>query len=160
MALAGNCAAVSVLLTEYLRCGFGRLDSVYLLFYISFWGNIMLELAGFSLIGIVAGFASGLLGIGGAVIIIPALILIFGFTQSTAQGTTLMLMVPPIGLLAAIEYVRAGFVNWKAAIFIAAFFLIGGWIGAKLAVKMDPVVLRKCFALFLMFIAVRMFFSK
>lgn len=120
----------------------------------------MQQMIGFSIIGIVAGIAGGLLGIGGAVIIIPALVFLFGFSQETAQGTTLMLMVPPIGLLAALEYYKAGYVNWKAVVFIALFFLIGGWIGAKIAVKTDPAILRKIFALFLVFIAVRMFFQK
>lgn len=120
----------------------------------------MIEVIGFSVIGIIAGIASGLLGIGGAVIIIPALVMLFGFSQNTAQGTTLMLMVPPIGILAAMEYARSGFINWKAAILIALFFIIGGWIGAKIAVKIDPYILRKVFAVFLVVIAVRMFFSK
>ncbi len=120
----------------------------------------MLEIVGYCVIGAVAGIAGGLLGIGGAVVIVPALVYLYGFAQKTAQGTTLLLMLPPIGLLAALEYWKAGQVNLKAGVFIALFFLLGGWIGARIAVRMDPAVLRKIFAVFLALIAVRMFFSR
>jgi len=119
----------------------------------------MLEITGFALLGVIAGIASGLLGIGGAMLIIPALTLIFGFTQNTAQGTTLALMIPPIGLLAAMQYWKAGQVNLKAAVVIALFFLIGGFIGGKIGVKTDPGILRKIFSVFMAVIAVRMFFE-
>jgi uncharacterized protein len=120
----------------------------------------MLEIIGFIVIGIVAGTVSGLLGIGGAIIIVPALVLFLGFNQETAQGTTLLLMIPPIGLLAALEYYKAGQVNIKAAVIIAVFFFISALFGGKLALKLDPQVLRKVFAVLLAVIAVRMFFSK
>ncbi|MCK4905965.1 MAG: sulfite exporter TauE/SafE family protein [Spirochaetes bacterium] len=119
----------------------------------------MMEILGFALIGIIAGIMSGLLGIGGAIIMIPALIYIFGFEQKIAQGTTLLLMVPPIGLLAAIEYYKAGHTNLKAAIIIAVCFFIGGFFGSKLAMKIHPNLLRKIFAAFLMLVSIRMFFK-
>jgi uncharacterized membrane protein YfcA len=115
-----------------------------------------MEIIGFSLIGILAGVAGGLLGIGGAVIIIPLLVFIYGFDQKLAQGTTLVMMIPPIGLMAAIEYYRADFVNMKAAIIMAIFFFLGGWLGGKIAIKIDPVILRKVFACFLMLISIKM----
>lgn len=119
----------------------------------------MIEIIGLSILGIIAGIVSGLLGIGGAVIIIPALVFFFGFNQDMAQGTTLALMIPPIGILAALEYYKTGYVNIKAALIIAIFFLIGGYFGAKIALKVDPLILRRIFAAFLLVIAVRMFFK-
>ncbi len=113
--------------------------------------------AGYMLVGLFAGVASGLLGIGGAILIIPALIYFFGFDQKLAQGTTLLLMVPPIGLMAALEYYRQGNTNIKAAAVIAVFFFVGGLFGAKLALRLDPLVLRRIFAIFLMIVSIRMF---
>ncbi len=112
------------------------------------------------IIGLVAGVISGLLGIGGATIIIPALVFLLGFDQKLAQGTTLFLMVFPIGLLAVIEYYNAGYIKVKEGIIIAIFFLLGGWLGSKLALRLDSVVLRKAFSIFLIFIALKMFFTK
>jgi uncharacterized membrane protein YfcA len=117
---------------------------------------MVLEIAGFIIIGLTGGVLSGLLGIGGAVLVIPALILVYGFDQRLAQGTTLMMMIPPIGLLAALEYYNSGYADLRAAIFMAIFFFIGGFIGAKFAVKIDPLILRRVFAVLLVIIAVRM----
>ncbi|MBU1243282.1 sulfite exporter TauE/SafE family protein [Myxococcota bacterium] len=113
--------------------------------------------AGYMLVGLSAGVASGLLGIGGAILIIPALIYFFGFDQKMAQGTTLLLMVPPIGLMAALEYYKQGNTNIKAAAVIALFFFIGGLFGARLALRLDPLILRRIFAVFLMIVSIRMF---
>lgn len=117
---------------------------------------MVLEIAGFIIIGLAGGVLSGLLGIGGAVLVIPALVFFYGFDQRLAQGTTLMMMIPPIGLLAALEYYNSGLVNLRAAIFMAIFFFIGGFIGAKFAVKIDPLILKRVFAVLLVIIAVRM----
>jgi uncharacterized protein len=117
------------------------------------------RILGFAALGLVAGGLSGLLGIGGAVVIIPALVFIFGFDQKLAQGTTLLLMVPPIGILAALQYYRSGHVDLKAGAIIAALFLVGGFLGAKLADIVDPGLMRKLFALCLAFVAVKMFFD-
>ncbi len=119
----------------------------------------LLKSLGFGIVGLAAGTLSGLLGIGGAVVIIPALVYIFGFSQKLAQGTTLLLMVPPIGLLAALQYYRAGDVDLKAGAIIAILFFAGGFFGAKLAIVVDPVILRKIFAVCLAAISVKMFFS-
>ena len=118
--------------------------------------NILIYLG----IGLIAGGASGILGIGGATVIIPALILVCGFSQHLAQGTSLALMLPPIGLLAALEYYKRGFLDVRAAIFISLAFLIGGYFGAKIAVNVPTDILRKIFACFLGVIAVRMFFAR
>lgn len=112
------------------------------------------------IIGLAGGIASGLLGIGGAVIMIPALVFIAGFDQHTAQGTTLCAMVPPIGILAAFEYYRAGYADIKTAAIIAAVFIIGAWAGSKFAVKLHPVMLKRVFGLVLLYISVRMIAGK
>ena len=95
------------------------------------------------LLGVVAGIFSGLIGIGGGIVIVPALVLLFGLSQHTAQGTTLALMVPPIGLLAALAYYKQGFVDLKIAAFICVGFFIGGLLGAKFAVGIPEMILKK-----------------
>ncbi len=112
------------------------------------------------LLGLVAGTVSGLLGIGGGVIIIPALIFLFGFSQHQAQGTTLALMVPPIGLLAAYTYYKQGFVDIKLALLITAGFFIGGYIGAKLSINIPNALLQKMFGFLLLVVALKMIFGK
>ena len=118
--------------------------------------NILL----FLLLGLITGVFSGLIGIGGAIIIIPTLVLVFGLSQHMAQGTTLALMVPPIGLLAAWTYYQKGFVDLKIAAFICLGFFIGGLIGAKFAVAIPEPALRKIFGIVLLITSVRMIFFK
>ena len=114
----------------------------------------------FVLLGLSAGAFSGVVGLGGGVIIVPALVFLFGLTQQQAQGTTLALMVPPIGILAAYAYYQQGFVDLKIAGLICIGFIFGGWLGAKFAVSLPQNVLQKIFALSLFFISLKMFFSK
>lgn len=116
--------------------------------------NILLCL----LIGLVAGTLSGLLGIGGAIIIVPALLFIFGMTQHQAQGTTLALMVPPIGLLAAWTYYKEGYVDLKIAALICLGFFIGGLIGASLSLEISETILKRSFGIVFLTIAVKMTF--
>jgi len=106
------------------------------------------------IIGLFAGIISGMIGIGGGVFMVPVLVLAAGFDQHLAQGTTLAAMVPPIGILAAIQYYRCGHVDITAATFIAAGFIIGGLAGAKCAVCIDESVLRKIFGFVLLFISI------
>lgn len=112
------------------------------------------------LLGLVTGVFSGLIGIGGAIIIIPCLVLLFGLSQHTAQGTTLALMVPPIGLLAAWIYYKQGFVDLKIAALICLGFFIGGLAGAQLAMKIPDDVLRKVFGVILLLASLKMIFFK
>ena len=112
----------------------------------------------FIILGLIAGVFSGLVGIGGATIIIPFLVLLFGLSQHTAQGTTLAAMVPPIGLLAAWTYYKAGFVDLKIAGLICIGFFIGGLFGAQLATQISGQILRKIFGVFLLLISLRMIF--
>lgn len=110
-------------------------------------------------LGLLAGVLSGLIGIGGGIIIVPALVLLFGFSQQMAQGTTLATLIPPVGLLAAYAYYRQGDIDIRAALWIAAGFLVGGFFGAKFATMLPTVVLSKVFAGILLVIAVKMWFT-
>ncbi len=120
----------------------------------------MINILLFLLLGLAAGTLSGLIGIGGATVIIPVLVLGFGLGQHMAQGTTLALMVPPIGLLAAWMYYQKGFVDLKIAAFVCIGFFIGGLIGAKLAIQIPEHLLKKMFGLFLLIVSIRMIFFK
>ena len=114
-----------------------------------------------AIIGIAAGMLSGLLGLGGAIIIIPALVMMLGFSQQLAQGTALMMMVLPVGALAAFKYYQNGYVDIKSSMIMAAFFFVGGYIGAKYATQLPQEILKKSFAIMLIVIAVKMlFFTK
>jgi len=112
------------------------------------------------LLGLVAGFFSGLIGIGGGVIIIPVLVFLFGLSQHQAQGTTLALFVPPIGLLAAWTYYQQGYVDLKIAAFICLGFFLGGLFGAKLATALPNATLEKVFGLALFLISLKMIFAR
>jgi uncharacterized membrane protein YfcA len=111
-------------------------------------------------LGLVVGITSGFIGIGGGVIIIPLLVFLFGFTQQQAQGTTLALMVPPIGLLAAWIYYKQGYVNVAAAAYICIGFFVGGLIGARFATSLPNVMLQKIFGCVLLLISLKMIFGK
>jgi hypothetical protein len=119
----------------------------------------MINILLYILIGLFAGAISGLIGIGGGIIIVPALIYLFKFSQHAAQGTTLAMLIPPIGILAALAYYKQGHVNLPVAGFICLGFVIGGFLGAKFAVGCPEVVLRKIFGGCLLFIAGYMIFK-
>ncbi len=114
----------------------------------------------FILLGLVAGLLSGLIGIGGGVIIVPALLFLFGFSQHQAQGTTLALMVPPIGLPAAWTYYKQGNVNFEVALLICAGFFLGGFIGARFATGLSNVALERIFGVAMLLIGVKMLVAK
>ncbi|RNI35748.1 sulfite exporter TauE/SafE family protein [Hanamia caeni] len=111
-----------------------------------------------ALIGIAAGMLSGLLGLGGAIIIIPALIFFLGYSQQTAQGTALIMMVLPVGVLAAYQYYKEGYVEIKTALIMAVFFFIGGYFGARFATEIPQSLLKKLFAIMLIILAIKMLF--
>ena len=112
------------------------------------------------LFGLAAGILSGLLGIGGGVFVIPALVFLLGFSQQMAQGTTLAMMVPPIGLLAAWAYYKAGFVDIKVAGLMCVGFFIGGFFGAKFATALPGATLSRIFGFALLLISVKLIFAK
>ena len=111
-------------------------------------------------IGLVTGAMSGVLGLGGGVILIPALIYIIGFNQHEAIGTSLAVMLPPIGLFAAYNYYKAGGVNLKYALILAFASMAGSYVTSKIALTLPESTIRKVFSLFLALLAVKMFFSK
>lgn len=111
-------------------------------------------------LGIVAGILAGMFGIGGGVILIPALVYLFGLTQHQAQGTTLAIMIPPIGLLAALRYYYSGNVKLGMAGFICVGFLVGGLIGAQLIQSVPDILLKRFFGVFLLIVSLSMIISK
>jgi len=118
--------------------------------------NIVLYL----LLGLVAGIFGGLLGLGGGIIIIPAMVFLFGMSEHQAQGTSLALMVPPIGLLAAWVYYKQGFVDLKMAAFVCLGFFIGGLLGAEFAVGISEPILKKIFGTMLLLVSLKMILGK
>ena len=112
------------------------------------------------LLGLIAGIFSGVFGIGGATILIPALVFLCGLTQHQAQGTTLAIMIPPIGLLAAMRYYYSGNVKLGIAGFICLGFFIGGLLGAGLVQNVPDSLLKKLFGIFLLFVSARMILAK
>lgn len=111
-------------------------------------------------IGAIAGILSGMFGIGGGIVLIPAFIFFLGFSQKMAQGTTLALMVPPIGILGAIAYFQKGYVNLKVAIIVCIAFFFSALIGAKLTIMMPTEILKKIFGIILIIVAIKLIFFK
>jgi uncharacterized protein len=109
-----------------------------------------------ALIGIAAGIFSGMVGLGGGLIMIPAMIYFLGMNQISAQGTSLAVMLPPIGILAALNYYKSGQINIKYALIIAIAFSVGGYFGSKIALNLPVATIRKVFAFALIAIALRM----
>ena len=112
------------------------------------------------IIGLFAGALSGFLGIGGGIIVIPALVYLLGFSQQQAQGTSIAMLLPPIGLLAFINYYKAGFVDIKAATLLVITFLIGSYITSKYVVTFPEYTLKKIFGVFLLLYSIKLFFEK
>jgi uncharacterized membrane protein YfcA len=116
--------------------------------------------APYILLGLVAGVLSGLIGIGGGIIIVPALVFLFGMTQHNAQGTTLALLIPPIGILAAWTYYKAGHVDVKVAALIAVGFFAGSLLGAKISTNISDAALERIFGIALILIGAKMVFAR
>ena len=112
------------------------------------------------IIGFLAGILSGMVGVGGGILIIPLLIIFLGFTQHEAQGTALFAMLPPIGILAAINYYKEGFVRWEYSLVIALTFVIGGYFGSKISVSLPDQTVRRLFGFVMLIGAIKMLFSK
>ena len=112
------------------------------------------------IIGLMAGVFGGMFGVGGAIIMIPALVYFLGVDQHTAQGTSVAIMLPPIGLFAAYNYYKAGDVNIWYAVIIALAFMVGGYFGSLIALKLPENLMKKIFGILLILVALRMIFSK
>jgi uncharacterized protein len=111
-------------------------------------------------IGLFAGILSGLIGIGGGIVIVPALVYFLGTTQHQAQGTSLAVLLLPVGVLAVHTYYKTGQVNLQWAGIIATAFVLGGLIGSKISVNLDEQVLKKVFAVILLVVAMKMLLGK
>lgn len=112
------------------------------------------------LIGLSAGIVSGMLGVGGAIIIVPALVFFFGMTQHQAQGTSLAILLLPVGFLAFWNYYKQGYVNFKIALIIILAFFIGGYLGSLIAVRVPEKFLRTAFGILIVILGFRMIFKK
>ncbi len=111
-------------------------------------------------LGLVAGVASGLLGIGGGTIVVPGLVYLFGMTMQKSQGTILAAFLPPVALLAVMKYAKAGQVDWAAAMMIAAGIFVGGYFGAALNLSLPEMAVKRIFGVFLLFVAVKLIWGK
>jgi len=112
------------------------------------------------IIGLLSGLLSGIFGIGGAIIVIPALVFVIGLSQHEAQGTSLAFMLPPVGILAAWNYYKEGYVNWKLALVLSLTFFVGAYLGSRFSVNISDRTLRKMFGVLLLAVAIKMIFSK
>ncbi|MFA9391617.1 MAG: sulfite exporter TauE/SafE family protein [Prolixibacteraceae bacterium] len=110
--------------------------------------------------GLVAGLLGGSLGVGGAIIVIPALVILMGMSQQEAQGTSLAFMIPPIGILAAMNYYKHGYVNWKYAMVLSVTFMLGAYVGSKFAMNIPAKILKRVFGIVLLYVSYKMIFAK
>ncbi len=111
-------------------------------------------------IGLLAGLFSGLMGVGGGIVMIPLMVFALGFTQHEAQGTSLAVLAVPVTLIAAVNYYNAGHVNWKYAGIIALTFIIGAYFVSKFAISIDQNILKKVFGVVMLIVAVKLIFWK
>ncbi|HAO05000.1 MAG: sulfite exporter TauE/SafE family protein [Chitinophagaceae bacterium] len=109
-------------------------------------------------IGIVAGMLSGIVGIGGGIIIVPALVFFLGFSQLKAQGTSLGILLLPVGILAVIQFYKQGYIDMKTVGIVACSFVVGGYLGSKIALALPQETVKKVFAVLLLLISIKMFF--
>ena len=111
-------------------------------------------------IGVVAGMLSGLVGVGGGIIIVPALMWALGVTQPQAPGTSLAILLLPVGILAVWNYHKAGSIDWQAALIISATFVVGAYFGSKLSLSLPPETVKKVFGGVMILAALKLIFGK
>ena len=110
------------------------------------------------LVGLVAGMLSGLVVVGGGIIIVPCLVFFLGFSQKMAQGTSLGILLLPVGILGAMQYYKQGFIDFKVIAIISAAFFFGSFFGSKIALNLSQENIKKVFAIVMMLVAVKMLF--
>lgn len=110
-------------------------------------------------IGILAGILSGFVGVGGGVIIVPALMYALSMSQHEAQGTSLFILLLPVGILAVNNYWRSGNINWKFGLIVAMTFVIGGYIGSKIALRISPAIVKLVFGVIMAYVSFKMILS-
>lgn len=108
------------------------------------------------LIGLTAGFIGGALGLGGGIIIVPALIYLLNFSQHQAQGTSLMVLLFPVGIFAVVNYYRAGFIDWRIALLLMAGVVVGSYFGSKLSIALPADTLKRIFGFFILLVGLKM----
>jgi uncharacterized membrane protein YfcA len=113
-----------------------------------------------TLIGLAAGVLSGLVGVGGGIIIVPALVMVMGISQQSAQGNTLAMLMIPVGALAVLNYYRSGHIDWRIALLLAVGFIPGAWVGSKLALAIPALTLKRIFGVLLLLVAAKFLFNK
>ena len=112
------------------------------------------------LLGVGVGAAAGFIGVGGGIFVVPALVYLFHFSQKEAQGTSLAMLIPPIGIFAAYEYWKQGFIKVPVAGLLAAGFVVGSLLTSRMIGQVQDLALKRAFAVVLVYVAVRMFFNK
>ena len=112
------------------------------------------------IIGIVAGIFSGFIGIGGGLVVVPCLVFFLGMSQHNAQGTSLAMMLPPIGVMAVYNYYKAGAVDFKVAAILCVSFIAGSFLGSKIALSLSPDQVKKAFGIFIILLGIKMVFWK
>ena len=110
-------------------------------------------------IGLFAGILSGFVGVGGGVVIVPALVFFLGLTQHQAQGTSLFILLLPVGVLAVMNYSKTANINWSYGIVIALAFIVGGFLGSKLSLKLSPSVVKLAFGVIMAFVSFKLILS-
>jgi uncharacterized protein len=112
------------------------------------------------LVGLAAGMLSSMVGIGGGIIVVPALVFFFGISQKAAQGTSLAMLLPPIGILGVLVYHKAGNIRWDYAIVLICAFIAGSYVGAKWVQTLNTLVIKRIFAVFMILMALKFLFDK
>ena len=110
-------------------------------------------------IGILAGILSGFVGVRGGVIIVPALVYALSMSQHEAQGTSLFILLLPVGILAVNNYWKTGNINWKFGLIVAITFVLGGYIGSKIALRISPAIVKLIFGVIMAYVSFRMILS-
>lgn len=110
---------------------------------------------GLLVLGLIAGLVSSMVGIGGGVLIVPCLVFMFAMSQKVAQGTSLAMLLPPIGILGVMQYYKSGYVDFKVAIILCVAFIAGSYFGSLVAVKLPDALLKRIFGGFLMLVALK-----
>jgi len=110
-----------------------------------------------------AGILSGLVGVGGGIIMVPLFVIFLGLTQHNAQGLSLAVMLPPVTFLAVYNYHTAGTggnIDWRIALAVSLLFVVGGFIGSKIALQIDQKLLKRIFGVFMLIVAIKLIFNK
>lgn len=121
----------------------------------------LVTIAGLLALGVIAGVLSSMVGVGGGIVIVPALVFFFAMSQKMAQGTSLAMLLPPIGILAVMNYYKSGYIDVKVSVILIVSFIIGSYFGSRWALSLPEAALKKIFGGILLLVAVKyLFFSK